>query len=66
MVNLFLLLFVAHEKEQKNIGFKLFAINSALRWANLLIHMWEIIDPDKIGIVFPQSTPFDYSKFALC
>ena len=37
-----LLLFLTQEKEQKKHGFKLFAINSALRKADLKIHVWEM------------------------
>jgi hypothetical protein len=54
---------LAQRKETKeNIGFKLFAKNSALRVAYPLIQVWEIIAPDRIGIVFPHSPSQDYLK----
>jgi len=38
--NLHVLFF--EEKHEKNFGFKLFAKNSALRSANMLIRLWEL------------------------
>jgi hypothetical protein len=54
---------LTQEKEQKKHGFKLFAINSALRLAYLIIQVWELNSPRFGGAqtAIPHSTPKDYS-----
>jgi hypothetical protein len=47
---IFAVLFLAQEKYPKNIGCKLFAINSALRTDDISIQLWEMNSPAQGGL----------------